>query len=198
MIAYFPKYNYYITKDSIRSNRIRAYIMRVLEEYNISCPEVFIEDELGTTLLSDRVPISCTRKRDIPYIKEHSLYSEYTDTFCMFYNSVRNITYDESEYLMPDIKLLHTDIEKYNTTQLKLLKDRMIGDVQSYQVRSKLAVIFEGNSTSKLVFTPQPAENDGILYLIADIEQESEYGMYSGNWLNKNSALGVMNVIRGF
>jgi hypothetical protein len=194
----FPKYSFYTDKPSVKQLSMRKIIDDAIREYVIVTPKVFIEDEFAFSYLNNKEPISCTNKRDVSIIEKVALYGDYTVTLSMMYDKVPNVSVElEAFKSVPLSVIKEKGVDKFYEKSAELCKERSKTSAQYQASKERVIIAFIGNKTSKNYLLPEPAENDGLLYVKVNLETGNIDCTYSGMWIDKENARKVIGAIYG-
>lgn len=195
MLIMFPKYKYYADKSDVKKAEIDKIIADTVNDWVKVKPRVFIEDELAFNCIKDKEPITCTNKRDIGIVNKTELYGEYTVTLSMLFNRVENISVELEEFKTAPLSLIKESQDKFYKKALEFCKERSANSVKYQSKRERVVIVFVGNKQSKNYFTPEPEENDGLLYIKVNIDTGAKEFYYSGFWISEENARKVLGAI---
>lgn len=197
MIITCPKYSYYSALSAEAQSAMRSTIKKVFAEYAIDNPTVFLEDVLAKGLLGDfSKVVTITDSRDY---SQMLAFNYYDTNSCMpdYYHMYPNETSQFLKFENPPVSMMLKDRDTYITKRINAYEKRLSYMVKYLAEKHKAAITFVGNSGSKSKLTLSPADNDGILNFVYNLDSNIMNCYYSGVWVDVNMAKQILGGLYG-
>ena len=191
-----PKYSYYTAMEDSHIYSANDFIKSVAGKYLKEAPDVLVEDKLAMEVFPEKKIMSVTHEKDVKPIRLYEVLGEYSDTAMDYRNSatvpnyVVHNTYNNVPVMMADFNKYK---KEWSDAYFSLAKEA----VQRTAKRHKVCIVFTGNKGSRMKITPQPEENDGILYIMPSLETKTIEYYYTGMWVKEEVADKIIGGIYG-
>ena len=196
MLVLMPKYLYYTAMEDNHIYSANDFIKKIAEKYIKELPDILVEDRLAMEVFPEKHLMSVTHERDVKSVRLYEALGDYSNTAMDYRNSATVPNYIvQNTY--NNIPVMMSDFDKYkkewSSSYFELAKEA----VQRTARRQKVCIVFTGNKSSRMKITPQPEENDGILYIMPSLETKTTEYYYTGMWVKEEVADKIIGGIYG-